>query len=385
MSSWSVWPHGGLQVRMGLMGLSLTAFPVAAGLAILRYRLYDIDVVINRTLVYGALTVLLAGAYGVATLVLGTDLGRGSAWTTAGATLAIAIAFRPLRARVQDVVDRRFNRARYDALHRIAGFLEDLRAGRAAPEAIERLLRELVSDPRLELRFFLPESGIYVDARGLPVVDSPDHTRARTPIERAGAPVGMILHEPAGPEDADLLPRLVEAGGLAIEIARLRVELRRQLAQVEASRARIVAAGYEERRRIERDLHDGAQQRLVSVGLAMRHAQHELGVSSPERAGHALDGAVEELAVAIEALARARPASRAARRRAGPGAQGARRPGAAAGRGARYARQAPGRRGGRCLLHRVRGAHQRGQARQSVEGRPERGAGERDARRVGGR
>jgi signal transduction histidine kinase len=212
----------------------------------------------------------------VTTLLLGTALGSGSAWTTVGATLAVAAAFRPLRARVQDVVDRRYNRARYEALRRVSAFLEDLRAGRAAPEAIEELLRELVSDPRLELRFFLPDGELYVDARGMPVADSPDDTRERTPIERAGAPVGMILHEPAGPEDADLLPKLVETGGLAIEIARLRVELRRQLAEVETSRARIVAAGDEERRRIERDLHDGAQQRLVSVGLAMRHAQHEL-------------------------------------------------------------------------------------------------------------
>ena len=76
---------------------------------------------------------------------------------------------------------------------------------------------------------------------------------------------------------------MVEAAGLAIEIARLRVELRRRLAEVEASRARIVAAGYEERRRIERDLHDGAQQRLVSIGLALRHAQHELGPTTATR------------------------------------------------------------------------------------------------------
>ena len=94
----------------------------------------------------------------------------------------------------------------------------------------------------------------------------------------------MVLHQPAGPRRSPTCCRaLVEAGGLAIEIARLRVELRRQLAEVEASRARIVAAGNEERRRIERDLHDGAQQRLVSIGLALRHAQHELGTGAPAR------------------------------------------------------------------------------------------------------
>ena len=123
----------------------------------LRYRLYDIDVVVNRTLVYATLTVLLAMAFAATALVLGTALGRGSPWTTAGATLVAAAVFRPLRARVQDTVDRRYNRARYHAGRRMADFLEALRAGRAAPEDIEGLLRELLDDPRLELRFFLSD------------------------------------------------------------------------------------------------------------------------------------------------------------------------------------------------------------------------------------
>jgi signal transduction histidine kinase len=302
MTTWFVWPEGNLQLRMAAIGLSFAAFPAAAGVAILRYRLYDVDVVINRALVYGALTALLAAAYAATALLLGTAVGRGSAWATAGATLAVAAAFRPLRARVQDAVDRRFNRARYDALQRIRDFLEELRAGRTAPEAIEGLLQELVSDPRLELRFFLPESELYVDTGGMPATELPGDQRERTPIERAGVPIGLILHEPPGPDQRDVLARIVEAGGLAIEIARLRVELRRQLAEVEASRARIVAAGDEERRRIERNLHDGAQQRLVSVGLALRHAQHQLATGAAGQTALTLDGAVAELVVAVEEL-----------------------------------------------------------------------------------
>ena len=89
----------------------------------------------------------------------------------------------------------------------------------------------------------------------------------------------MVLHGGATQQNPALLRSLVEAGGLAIEITRLHVELRRQLAEVQASRARIVTAGTEERRRLERDLHDGAQQRLVSIGLALRHAQHQLGTA----------------------------------------------------------------------------------------------------------
>ena len=92
---------------------------------------------------------------------------------------------------------------------------------------------------------------------------------------------------------------MIGAAGLAIEIARLRVEVRRQLAEVEESRARIVTAGYEERRRLERDLHDGAQQRLVSIGLALRHLQHQL----PRRARRRRSTpSVAELARAIEEL-----------------------------------------------------------------------------------
>jgi signal transduction histidine kinase len=278
--------------------------------AVLRYRLYDIDRVINRTLVYGLLTLLLAGAYAATTLFLGTGLGSGSAWSTAVATLLVAVAFRPLRARVQDVVDRRFSRARYDARTRIVSFLDDLRAGRAAPEEVEPVLREVLADPRLELRFFLPESELYVDARGRPA-DQPEDGCVRTPVTRAGLPLGMVLHSPVDEERPGLLEEVVETAGLAIEIARLRVELRRQLDEVEASRARIVSAGYEERRRLERDLHDGAQQRLISIGLALRHAQHQLGVS-PEKAGESIDGAVREIDVAageLQELARGvRPA-----------------------------------------------------------------------------
>ena len=147
---------------------------------------------------------------------------------------------------------------------------------------------------------------------------------ARTPIERAGAPVALVLHRPTGPRGPDPLAPLVEAGGLAIEIARLRVELRRQLAEVEASRARIVAAGYAERRRIERDLHDGAQQRLVSIGLELRHAQHQLAAPRRERAGRDARRPWRSSTLAIDELrelahglppvaARRRPRARAAR------------------------------------------------------------------------
>jgi signal transduction histidine kinase len=143
---------------------------------------------------------------------------------------------------------------------------------------------------------------VYVDTAGTQPQDDPADGRIRTPVLRAGVPVAMVLHRPTGPERPNPLVRLVEAGGLAIEIARLRVELRRQLAEVQASRARIVAAGNAERRRIERDLHDGAQQRLVSIGLRLRHAQYQLRSGEPAHADETIDHAVSELSIAIDGL-----------------------------------------------------------------------------------
>ena len=122
----------------------------------IRYRLYEIDRLINATLVYGALTVLLAAAFVAVTLLGGVVIGGGSAVPTAAATLAVTLAFRPLRARVQTLVDRRFNRARYEGLQHVDRFLGDLRVGRVEPEAIGEVLAEATSDPSLRLFFWLP-------------------------------------------------------------------------------------------------------------------------------------------------------------------------------------------------------------------------------------
>jgi signal transduction histidine kinase len=284
-----------------IIPLALLPLPVAATIAILRYRLYDIDVVISRTVVYAALCILLGATFAATSVLIGTAVGSGSTWTTAGATLVAAIVFRPLRARVQDLVDRSFSRARYDALRRVGAFFEELRAGQTAPEQIEWLVRDIVADPTLRLLYFLPESGIYADSDGTRQDVSRSDSR-QIPLERAGKPLGMIVHEISDQARLALLRRVVEASGLAIEIARLRVELRRQLAAVDASRTRIVAAAHEERRRIERDLHDGAQQRLVSIGLALRHAEHELDPSTSAEARRSLDAAVSEIGLAISEL-----------------------------------------------------------------------------------
>ncbi len=288
---------------------ALCALPIAACVAILRHRLYDVDLLIDRTLVYLGLTVVLASTFATVVLVAGTVLGRGSSWGTAAATLLVALAFQPLRTRLQSAVDRSFHRPRFHALHRAAEFLEDLRAGRAAPEELRTLLRVLLDDPALELLVYLPRSGIHVDVAGRPVSGTALPSHRKVVVKRGTAPVGLVLlGEPVRPghaHDHSLAQRVVDAVGLAVEILRLHVELRRQLVEVQESRARIVAAGLEERRRLERNLHDGAQQRLVTIGLALRHAQHLLTSPDPQRpqqVSTTLDAAVNELTATIAEL-----------------------------------------------------------------------------------
>jgi hypothetical protein len=109
------------------LGVCAALLPLATGAAILRYRLYDINRLISRTIAYGLLTVLLGSAYAGVVLGLGRLLPQGSGLVVAAATLAVAAVFQPARRRVQQVVDRRFNRRRYDAAHTVAGFTARLR------------------------------------------------------------------------------------------------------------------------------------------------------------------------------------------------------------------------------------------------------------------
>lgn len=280
--------------------VALTAIPVAVGIAVMRYRLYEIDRLINRTLVYVGLSAALAAVFAVVSLALGVAIGSGSTLSTAAATLTVALLFGPLRRRVQLLVDRRFDRARYEGLRTIDRFLADLWEGRAAPEGTEAVLAEALGDPGVRLLFHLNDGAVDVDATGRVVNGAGGPGRARTPVRRGTIPLATVVHDAALGQRPDLLESVIGAAGLAIEIARLGVEARRQLAEVEESRARIVTAGYEERRRLERDLHDGAQQRLVSIGLALRHAQGQLPAASP--AARTLDSTVDELARAIEEL-----------------------------------------------------------------------------------
>ena len=126
----------------------------------------------------------------------------------------------------------------------------------------------------------------------------PEDGRARSPIGHDHREVGVLLHDPALAQRPDVLRPVLDAAAVAVELGRLRVELRLQLAEVESSRTRIAQAGYEERRRLERDLHDGAQQRLVTLGIVLRRLQRSLPGEARILAP-AFDAAVDEVAATI--------------------------------------------------------------------------------------
>jgi signal transduction histidine kinase len=160
-----------------------------------------------------------------------------------------------------------------------------------------------LEDPTLELGLWLPERGIYVDSGGAELTvpeDGPE--RAVTSIEHDGAPLAVLVHDPTLREEPRLVEAVAAAARLALVNARLHAEVRSQLETVQESRARIVTAADEERRRIERDLHDGAQQRLVALALELRSAERRLDGTDDAEVSRLLASTADELQVAVEEL-----------------------------------------------------------------------------------
>jgi signal transduction histidine kinase len=164
-------------------------------------------------------------------------------------------------------------------------------------------LASAVGDDSLEVAFWLPERGEYVDAAGVAFsVPEDGPQRAVTPIEYEGEPLAVLVHDPTLREEPMLVEAVVAAARLALVNARLHAEVRAQLETVRESRARIVAAADDERRRIERDLHDGAQQRLVALALELRSAQRKLDSGSAPEIDRLLSTTADELQVAVDEL-----------------------------------------------------------------------------------
>ena len=151
----------------------------------------------------------------------------------------------------------------------VAGLVVELGAPSASVDLREALARAL-GDPSLQLAFWFPPEQHYVDGGGAPVkLPDEDSERRSTFVARDGHPIAVLVHDPALEQNAELVASVCAAASLSLENERLQAELRARLAELQASRSRLVQATDAERRRIERDLHDGTQQRLVSIAMSL--------------------------------------------------------------------------------------------------------------------
>ena len=168
--------------------------------------------------------------------------------------------------------------------------------------ALREMLARSLGDPDLTVAYPLRDPERLVDATGMPVDPAEREGRAVTPLVRQGQTVAMLFHREGLLDDPAIVDEVVAATRLALENDRLQAEVLAQLEDLRASRARIVATGDAERRRLERDLHDGAQQRLVGLSLALRLARTKMGplpdptvVALIDRTERALRMAIDEL------------------------------------------------------------------------------------------
>jgi signal transduction histidine kinase len=265
--------------------IGISALLVLAGLLLRRWRRASAP--LRR-----ALTPVLAGAAALVmfTVAYTIDWFGGTSATVVSLTLfmltAVPLIFLAglLRARL--------------ARSAVGELLVELREP-AAPGRLRDSLAKALRDPTLELAYWVPEYETYVGVDGRPVTLATDG-RMVTLVERGGAHVAAIVHDESLRHEPELVGAVASAAGIALENERLQADLRARLSDLRASRARIVEAGDSARRKLERDLHDGAQQRLVSLSVVLRLVAGRL----PEDAAEAtlLATAREELNASLAEL-----------------------------------------------------------------------------------
>jgi signal transduction histidine kinase len=171
------------------------------------------------------------------------------------------------------------------------------------PARLRDALANALGDPTLRVAYWAATQNRFVDAAGLPMELPEDGTgQAVTMLERNGVREAAIIHDAILLEEPGLIASVASAMRLAVENDRLTSEVEGQLEEVRASRARIVEAGDRERRRVERDLHDGAQQRLISLSLELRVARNALGLNGDPALKRSLDRAADEAMAALSEL-----------------------------------------------------------------------------------
>lgn len=274
---------------------SLVATPVAIGIAVLRHDLYDVDRALAFAVAWGLVTAGLLGVYAIASTITGALVGGESTVRVAVATAAAALLLWPLKGVSQRFVDARMYPLRRGMRQTLDRFDGEISAGQARPEALQDVLREALRDPALRVGYRTPGSDSYLDASSSPV--SADQA---VPVSSDHQPIGILVPGD-GPASTELLREAAARITTMVEVVRLRAQVASALREAELSRTRLVEIGYAERRRFERDLHDGAQQRLVSLGIALRVAQRHLADGTVD-VNDLLDESVAELATAVAEL-----------------------------------------------------------------------------------
>jgi signal transduction histidine kinase len=298
--------------------------PIAIGIAIFRYHPYDIDVVINKTLVYGSLAVFITGVYMAIVVGLGSLAQRGARPSVAlsiAATAVVAVAFQPVRERVQHLANRLVYGRRATPYEVLADFAERMAGVYAAEDLLPRMARILAEGTAATRADVWLKSGeVFHDGAAWPT-DAPPLPPARAtaadvpaypaadrilPVRYQGELLGALSvskrpGETLTPTEDRLLADLASQVGLVLRNAGLREQPLARLEEIRASRLRLVAAQDAERRRIERNIHDGAQQQLVALAIKLSITESMIGTDT-EGERELLAELREDAASAVEEL-----------------------------------------------------------------------------------
>ena len=298
--------------------------PIAIGIAIFRYHLYDIDVVINKTLVYGSLAVFITGVYVAIVVGVGSLAQRGARPSLAlsiAATAVVAVAFQPVRAWVQRLANRLVYGRRATPYQVLADFAGRMAGAYAAEDLLPRMARILAEGTAATRADVWLKGGEQFhdgaawppDAPPLPparatAADVPAYPAADRilPVRYQGEVLGALSvskrpGEALTPTEDRLLADLAGQVGLVLKNAGLREQLLARLEEIRASRLRLVAAQDAERRRIERNIHDGAQQQLVALAIKLSITESMIGTDT-EGERELLAELREDAAGAVEEL-----------------------------------------------------------------------------------
>jgi signal transduction histidine kinase len=282
--------------------------PLGVGIAILHYRLWDIDVLINRTLVYGTLSAGIVGVYVLIVGGFGTLLeAQGSPLLSLVAAALVAILFQPLRSLLQRVINRLMYGERDDP-YRVLSRLGQRLEATVAPEAILPTIVETVAQA-----LKLPYAEIALRAEGELVIaasyGTPQGEELHLPLAYQQEQVGELILAPRAPGEAfshadrRLFEDLARQVDIAVHAVRLTADLKRLTRDLQQARERLVSAREEERRRLRRDLHDGLGPQLSSQMLLLTSAQMLLR-QDPDEAEAILGSAMTQAQEAIADIRR---------------------------------------------------------------------------------